>query len=53
MLELTLELETSDWWSGLLETAIARVEQSIAMKGEECQQQTRLIYQVTCRCGWL
>ena len=44
VLELKLELEVSGWWTGLLGTAIARVEQSIVMKGEERQQKARLLY---------
>ena len=34
VLELKLELEVSGWWTVLLGTAIARVEQSIVLKGE-------------------
>ena len=33
ILEPKLELEVSGWWIGLLGTAIARVEQSMVMKG--------------------
>ena len=46
ILELKLELETSGWWTGLLGTALARVEQPIAMNGKEWQHKARLIYQV-------
>ena len=46
ILELKLELETSGWWTVLLETAIARVHQSIVMKGKERQQKARFLYQV-------
>ena len=38
VLELKLELKVSGWWTTLLGTANARVEQSIVMKGEEWQQ---------------
>ena len=51
VLELKLELEVSGWWTGLLGTAIARVEQSIVTKGEEWQQTVRLLYMIWC--GWL
>ena len=51
VLELKLEMEVSGWWTGLLGTAIARVEQSIVMKGEEWQQKARLLYMIWC--GWL
>ena len=46
ILELNLEMEISGWWTGLLQTAIARVEQSIVVKGKECQQKAKLLYQV-------
>ena len=46
ILELELELEVSGWWTGLLETTIAKVEQSIAMNGKEWQQTARLLYEV-------
>ena len=35
VLELKLEMEVSGWRTGLLGTALARVEQSMIMKGEE------------------
>ena len=44
VLELELELETSGWWTGLLGTAIARLEQPVAMKGKGWQQKARLLY---------
>ena len=34
ILELKLELEVSGWWTGLLGIAIAKVEQSIVMRGK-------------------
>ena len=37
LLELRLELEVSGWCTGLLRTAIARVEQSVVVKGKEWQ----------------
>ena len=46
VLELKLEREVSGWWTGLLGTAMTRVEQSIVMKGKEWQQKARLLYQV-------
>ena len=44
--ELTPELETSIWWTGLLGTTIARVMPSIAMKGKPWQQRAGLLYRV-------
>ena len=38
VLELKLEMEVGGWWTGLLGTAIARAEQPIVMKGEECSK---------------
>ena len=35
ILELRLEVVVSGWWTGLLQTAIARVEQPLETKGEE------------------
>ena len=46
VLELKLEMEVSGWRTGLLGTAIARVEQSIVMKGEERQHKARVPYEV-------
>ena len=46
LLELKLELEVSGWWTGLLGIAIAKVEQSIVMRGKEWQQKARLLYEV-------
>ena len=34
ILELKLELGVSGWWTGLLGIAIAKVEQSIVMRGK-------------------
>ena len=41
VLELKLGLEVSGCWTGLLGTAIARVEQSIVMKGTAWHQKAR------------
>ena len=46
VLELKLEMEVSGSRTGLLGTAIARVEQSMVMKGEERQHKARLLYKV-------
>ena len=35
IIELELELGVGGWWTGLLGTAIARVEQSVVTKGKE------------------
>ena len=45
ILELKLELEAiiSGWWTGLLGTAIARVEHFVVTKGKEWQQNARLL----------
>ena len=45
VLELKL-MEVSGWRTGMLGTAIARVEQSIVMKEEEWQHKARLLYVV-------
>ena len=39
-------LVVSGRWTGLLQTAIAKVEQSLEMTGKEWQQKARLLYQV-------
>ena len=46
LLELRLELAVSGWCTGLLRTAIAKVEQSIMEKGKQWQQKARLLYEV-------
>ena len=46
LLELRLELAVSGWCTGLLRTAVAKVEQSIMEKGKEWQQKARLLYEV-------
>ena len=49
--ELELELEVSGRCTGLLRTAIARVEQLIVVKGEELQQKAKLLYEVWVALG--
>ena len=46
VLELKLEMELSGWRTGMLGTAIAKVEQSMKMKEEEWQHKARLLYMV-------
>ena len=58
VLELKPEMEVSGWWTGLLGTAIARVEQSIVMKGKELEWQQTVSKRLGCFiimiwCGWL
>ena len=46
VLELKLEMEVSSWSTSMSGTAIAKVEQSTVMKGEEWQHEARLLYVV-------
>ena len=46
VLELKLEMEVSGWRTGMLGTAIAKVEQSMKMKEKEWQHKARLLYMV-------
>ena len=43
---LALKLDVSGWWTGLVGTAIAEVEQSTVTKGTEWQQKARSLYEV-------
>ena len=46
VLELKLEMAVSGWRTGMLGTAIAKVEQSIKMTEKEWQHKARLLYMV-------
>ena len=39
-------MEIGGWWEGLLQTAMGRVEQPLAITGKELQQQARPLCQV-------
>ena len=43
---LELKLEVSGWRTGMLGTAIAKVEPSMKMKEKECRHKARLLYMV-------
>ena len=53
VLELKLEMEVSGCRTGMLGTAITKVEQSMKMKEGEWQHKARLLYVAALWRGWL